>query len=255
MVFIIAPMISAGLMGRLALGEIFMIDVVTAAIAIFILVFFLKIPSHSKATEKNDSSYLSDFKEGIKYIRNHSYLKMFFLFCIIFFFLISPLAFLTPLQTTRNYGDDIWRLSALEIAFSGGMILGGGFMAYWGGFKNKIHTMTLSIVVTGLATLAIGLRPNFWIYLALMAAMGITMPMFNTPSTVLLQQKIDPDYLGRVFGVLSMIHSSMMPLGMLLFGPLADVIKIETILIGTGILMFSMSFFLLNSKVMLQAGK
>lgn len=31
----------------------------------------------------------------------------------------------TALQTTRNYGDDVWRLSALEIAFSGGMILGG----------------------------------------------------------------------------------------------------------------------------------
>lgn len=254
-VFIIAPMISAGLMSRLTLGRIFLIDVITAGIAIFILVFFLKVPSHAKAMEGSQSSYLSDFKEGIGYIRNHGYVKMFFLFCIMFFFLISPLAFLTPLQTTRSYGDDVWRLSALEIAFSGGMILGGGFIAYWGGFKNKIHTMTLSIVVTGLATIALGMKPHFWIYLALMAAMGITMPMFNTPSTVILQQKVDSDYLGRVFGVLSMIHSSMMPLGMLLFGPLADVIKIETILIGTGILMFSMSFFLLRSKVMLQAGE
>ncbi len=254
-VFIVAPMVSAGIMNKIPLGRIFIIDVVTAAIAIFILVFLLEVPPHPKAMEINTSSYLSDFKEGIQYICNHGYVKMFFLFCIIFFFLISPLAFLTPLQTTRSYGDDVWRLSALEVAFSGGMIFGGAFMAYWGGFKNKMHTMALSIVVTGLATIGLGFRPHFWLYLVLMVALGITMPMFNTPSTVLLQQKVDSDYLGRVFGVLSMIHSSMMPLGMLLFGPLADIIRIETILIGTGILMFSMTFFLLRSKVMLQAGE
>jgi len=40
-------------------------------------------------------------------------------------------------------------------------------------------------------------------------------------------------FLGRVFGVLGMISSSMMPLGMLVFGPIADGIRIEWLLIGT----------------------
>ena len=43
------------------------------------------------------------------------------------------------------------------------------------------------------------------------------MPMFNTPSTVLLQETVEPDYMGRVFGVLAMISSSMMPMGMLVW--------------------------------------
>jgi MFS transporter, DHA3 family, macrolide efflux protein len=80
-------------------------------------------------------------------------------------------------------------------------------------------------------------------------------PIFNTPSTVLLQEKVEGDYLGRVFGVLGMISTSMMPLGMLIFGPIADIIDIEWLLIGTGLLMFIQGFFLVGSKVLLEAGK
>ena len=255
MVFLISPMISAALMSLVTIDKIFFIDVITAAIAIFILVFFLEVPTHSKAMVVQETSYLKDLKEGFSYIKNHAYVKLFFLFSMIFFIFVSPLAFLTPLQVARSYGDDVWRLSALEIAFSSGMMLGGIAMASWGGFKNKIHTMALSTIVTGIGTFALGLRPEFWIYLTMMGLMGITMPLFSTPSTVLLQQKVDPDFHGRVFGVLGMIHSSMMPLGMLIFGPLADLIRIEWLLLVTGVLMFFMSFFLLGSKIMLDAGK
>ncbi len=255
MVFLVSPMVSAALVNYFPIDRIFLIDVFTAATAIFILVAFLKIPSHAKAQLMEKSSYSKDFKDGYHYIKNHSYIRQFFLFMMVFFLLISPLAFLTPLQTTRSYGDDVWRLSALEIAFSGGMMLGGAIMAYWGGFKNKIHTMVLSIVVTGLGTIGLGLKPNFAVYLAMMAIMGTTMPMFNTPSTVLLQRKVDPDFLGRVFGVFGMIHSSMMPIGMLLFGPLADIISIEILLLVTGTLIFIMSFFMLRNKEMLRAGE
>lgn len=88
-----------------------------------------------------------------------------------------------------------------------------------------------------------------------MALVGLVMPMFNTPATVLLQEKVEPDYLGRVFGVLTMISTSIMPLGMIIFGPLADVVAIEWLLIGTGILLFMLGFVLLGSKVLIEAGK
>jgi len=42
---------------------------------------------------------------------------------------------------------------------------------------------------------------------------------------------------------------------MLIFGPLADVVKIEWLLIGTGILLFIQGFFLMGSKVLMEAGK
>ena len=52
-----------------------------------------------------------------------------------------------------------------------------------------------------------------------------------------------------------MISSSMMPLGMLLFGPIADSIKIEWMLIVTGILIFIQGFFMFGSKELVKAGE
>jgi MFS transporter, DHA3 family, macrolide efflux protein len=255
LIMLLAPMASAALLTMASMEAIFFIDVVTAAIAIMILLTFLHIPIHAKAAEKQTTSYFTDLKQGFIYIQNHSFVKKFFVFFAFFFVLAAPVAFLTPLQVTRSFGDDVWRLTAIEITFSIGMMLGGGFMASWGGFKNKIHTMTLAALVMGACTFALGITSIFWIYLVFMGIVGVAMPIFNTPSTVLLQEKVEGDYLGRVFGVLGMISTSMMPLGMLIFGPISDIIDIEWLLIGTGILMFIQGFFLVGSKVLLEAGK
>ena len=101
----------------------------------------------------------------------------------------------------------------------------------------------------------LGVIPNFGVYLIFMAIVGISMPIFNVPATVLIQEKVEGDYLGRVFGVLGMISSVMMPLGMLVFGPLSDIIKIEWLLMGTGLLLFIQGFFLIGNKVLIEAGK
>jgi DHA3 family macrolide efflux protein-like MFS transporter len=255
LIMLIAPIISAALLTTSSLETIFFIDVITAAIAVTILLFFLKIAVHEKASQEQTTSYFSDMQKGFAYVQNHVFLKKFFLFFSGFFILSAPAAFLTPLQVTRSFGDNVWRLTAIEVTFSIGMIIGGILISSWGGYKNKIHTMTLATLVFGACTFALGIIPIFWLYLIFMGIIGIAIPMFNTPSTVLLQEKVEQDYLGRVFGVLGMISTSMMPLGMLVFGPISDFVPIEWLLIGTGILMFIQGFFLLGSKVLIEAGK
>jgi DHA3 family macrolide efflux protein-like MFS transporter len=255
LVTLISPMLSGALLTLAAIETIFFIDVLTAALAVSILFFLLQVPVHAKALARQTTSYLRDLAEGLIYIRSHEYIRNFFLFCTFFFFFVSPAAFLTPLQVTRSFGGDVWRLTAIEVVFSFGMMLGGIIMASWGGFPNKIHTMTLASLVIGACTFAFGVIPDFWLYLLFMGLIGITLPLFNTPSTVLLQEKVEADMLGRVFGILGMISSSMMPLGMLLFGPLSDIVRIEWLLIITGVLLFIQGFFLLGNKALLEAGK
>ncbi|WP_040205900.1 MFS transporter [Neobacillus jeddahensis] len=254
-IMFVSPMVSAALLGMASIEIIFFIDVITAAIAIVTLLAFLNISVHEKAAKKQTTSYLSDFKQGLQYVNNHAFLKKFFLFFAVFFVLMAPAAFLTPLQVTRTFGDDVWRLTAIEIAFSIGMMAGGGMIASWGGFQNKIKTMTFASLVMGACTLALGIIPVFWIYLVFMALFGVAMPIFNTPTTVLLQEKIEEDYLGRVFGVMGMISTSMMPLGMLIFGPIADIIKIEWLLIGTGVFIIILAVFLGRNKGLVEAGE
>ncbi|MCC3648958.1 MULTISPECIES: MFS transporter [Cytobacillus] len=254
-IMFVSPMVSAALIAMASLEVIFFIDVITAAIAIVTLMTFVKIAVHKKAAAEQTASYFSDFKQGLQYVNSNPFLKKFFLFFAVFIVLMAPAAFLTPLQVTRTFGGDVWELTAIEIAFSVGMMAGGGIIASWGGYPNKITTMTLASLIMGICTLALGIVPVFWIYLLFMAFFGIAMPIFNTPVTVLLQEKIEEDYLGRVFGVMGMISTSMMPIGMLIFGPVADVIAIEWLLVGTGAFIILLAVILGRDQVLLEAGK
>ena len=254
-IMFISPMVSVPLLMYASMEFIFLIDVFTAAIAISTLLFFLKIPGHKKASTIEPASYLSDFLKGLQYINRHKYLKTFFIFLAIFFVLMAPASFLTPLQVTRSFGDDYWRLSAIEIAFSIGMVAGGGIIATWGGFSSKVKTMGFSSVIMGICTLALEVVPIFWIYLLFMVIFGVALPMFSTPANVLLQEKIEENYLGRIFGIMGMISTSMMPIGMLIFGPIADIIQIEILLRGTGILIIVLAVFFSMNKILLSAGK
>jgi len=253
-VMLVSPMVSAALLSFSTLPVVLMIDVLTAAVAIAVLLF-IPIPVHEKAQTQKAGGYFADLKAGFVYIGSHRYLVLFILMCLAFMVMAAPVAFLTPLQVTRTFGPDYWRLTAIEVAFSAGMMVGGGLIAAWGGFRNRIHTMVLANLVIGLCTVALGVVPDFWVYLGIMAVTGLSLPMFNTPSGVLIQQRVDGDYLGRVFGVMTMIGSVGMPVGMLVFGPLADAVPIEWLLRGTGAAIVAIGLLPLRSRTMLAAGE
>jgi MFS transporter, DHA3 family, macrolide efflux protein len=255
LMILIAPMISGVLLVVAAIEVVFFIDVITAVIAISILLISVHVSPHEKALVKEKVGYFEDLKVGIKYINSKGYLKALFAFAAVFFFLVAPAAFLSPLQVTRNFGGDIWRLTAVEVAFSIGMVSGGILIATWGGFKNKFYSMVISTLVMGGLTFALGLTPFFWLYLFFMVIVGVALPFFNVPATVFLQEKTDPNFMGRVFGVLGMISSFMMPFGMIFFGPVADFVTVDRLMIVSGFLIFTMGVLMFRNKTLVEAGK
>lgn len=249
-----SPMLSGALLTFASIEAVFFIDVITAALAILTLLFFVNVPAHEKALSKEAVSYFHDMGEGLRYIKNHIFLKEYFLFFAIFYIFLSPVAFLTPLQVARSFGDEVWRLTSIEVSFAIGMMVGGIIMTSWGGFNNKTYTIALSSLLFGVTTIALGVVPAFWLYIVFMVFSGVVIPAFSTPAIAILQQKVEGDYQGRVFGVLGMIQSAMMPLSILVFGPLADIIAIEWMLIGTGIIISIMALVITNNKVLVEAG-
>lgn len=253
-IMLLSPVLSGALLSLFPLQLIFLIDVVTAAAAIAVLLAFLKVGPHRKATEGGNTGYFRDLRLGFVYIRRHRYLVGFFVYVGALLFMISPAAFLTPLQAARSFGGDVWRLSAIEVAFSSGMIAGGLIIAAWGGFRNRVRTMVASNLAMAACTVALGLVPWFWLYLVIMGIFGVALPFYNTPSATLLQEHVEGDYLGRVFSVFTMLSTSLMPLGMLVFGPLADALRIEWILVATGAAMAVNGAVALGSRRLLEAG-
>ncbi|NLN34424.1 MAG: MFS transporter, partial [Candidatus Cloacimonetes bacterium] len=201
------------------------------------------------------SSFFFEFKAGLRYMTSHKFILGFIVLGILFNILATPAALLTPLQVTRDFGADAWRLGAIEVVFSVGMMLGGLLMGIWGGFKNRTYTMALSTLFFGLGTIGLGIMGDFWLYLTCIAFVGIIMPLFNAPMMGILQEKIDPDYMGRVFSVFMMFGSLSMPVGMLVFGPLADAFPIDWLLIITGAGVALLSLYLVASRHLREAGK
>lgn len=234
--FIISPVAAGAMMSVYRLESIFFVDVVTAAMAVT-LMLLLKVPAHQKATSSQVTGYLDDLKAGIKYIRCHKTIRTLFGFNAVTSFLVSPAAFLTPLLVARSFGEEVWRLTANEVTFFVGMVLGGLLMTSWGGFKNRLRTIGLGCILVSVLFAGLGVVDLFPLYLVLMVLCGIPVPIMQVPTTTLMQEMVDADMQGRVFGVSQLIMTTAMPAGMLVFGPLADLVSVELLLIVTGALM------------------
>ncbi|MDR1028926.1 MAG: MFS transporter [Clostridiales Family XIII bacterium] len=249
-----APMASGALLTFLPIEYIFLIDIGTAVIGIAIVFFCVKVSRVSKPEERKPGAkvYFREMTEGLRYIGGTAWLKTLFVAFALFAVLASPAAMLTPLQVARTFGDDVWRLTAIEILFAVGMTAGGIIMSAWGGFKNKARTMTLAWLLFGVTTVLFGVIPNFWIYLGVMLLCGCTMPLFNVPTMALMQTEIPQELMGRVFGAITMCSGLAMPVGMLLFGPLGDIVKIEWLLIVTGAMLIAGAFVLRGRKELVQ---
>ena len=232
-IMVVTPVLAGTLMSFSRLEAIFFIDVVTAILAVSLLVV-LKVSVHQKAAQAQQTGYFDDLKAGLTYIAGNRTIRTLFIFFAMMFFLITPIAFLSPLLVTRTFGDEVWKLTANEVTFFLGSILGGFIMMAWGGLKSHFRTIGFASLLWAALILAIGLTQNLYIYLIIMFLAGIPMPIFNVPTMSLLQEMVDPDMQGRVFGVQQMIVSSVMPLGMVIFGPLADVVSIQLLMIITG---------------------
>ena len=235
-IMIAAPVTSGVLLSAARLEAIFFIDVVTAVLAVSLLLI-LKVPAHRKAADGQTTGYLDDLKQGLTYVGQNRAIKRLFVFFAFGFFLVAPVAFLSPLLVARTYGEEVWRLTANEVTFFVGSIVGGIIMTVWGGFRNQFRTIGLACILWGVLFAGLGLSRDFYVYLGIMFLAGIPMPLLNVPTTTLLQEMVEPDMQGRVFGVMQLITTAVMPLGMLVFGPIADVITVQALIVATSALL------------------
>jgi DHA3 family macrolide efflux protein-like MFS transporter len=234
---LVAPAAAGVLYATASIVSIFFVDVVTAAIGIALL-STLAVPTIRRVSA-DSPSYFADLVEGVRYVAHHAFVRwLLILFGVVFLLIVAP-SYLTPLMVVRSFGDEVWKLTATELAFSIGMVLGGIVISVWGGTKNRITMIAASSLVFGGLSIAMGLSTNLWVFLTFMFLLGLAVPFFSTPSMTLLQERVEPERQGRVFGFVGIVMAVAMPFGMVVFGPLADVFTVESLLIAAGILLFA----------------
>ena len=226
-----APPLGAILLAVLPIQGIMGIDVATAAVAVTSL-FFTAIPDPPKT--KRDpaakSTLWKDLLAGLRYVRGWPGLMIILGLAMVINFVVNPAFTLMPLLVTDHFRGGALQLGWLQSSWGVGVLLGGVLLSIWGGFRRRIYTTLVGLVLEGLAIVVIGLAPGsgFGLALGAMLAAGVMNPLVNGPVHAILQAAVRPDMQGRVFTLVGSLSSAMMPLSLVVAGPVADAIGVRT---------------------------
>ena len=138
------------------------------------------------------------------------------------------------LFVSRVYGESYGYLTAVELAGFAGMTAGGLLAACRGQSRKKTRTLRNSLTVFGTMAILMAVSCRFLPYLLLMGVYGVALTGVQTALTTLLQERTGVSMQGRIFGLFSSMYSGFMPLGMAVFGPLADHIPLRILMIFSG---------------------
>jgi DHA3 family macrolide efflux protein-like MFS transporter len=238
---IFSPPLGALLISIFPTQGVLAIDIGTAALAVLPLLFIsIPIPPRQAAQANGTAqktSYWHDLREGFQYVVKWPGLLGVILLAMLLNFLLVPSGSLTPLVVFKVFGKGAPELAMTETVFGVGIILGGLLLSTWGGFKKKIVTSLTGVLGIGLGVILVGLTPAnlFMMLLAANLVVGATQVLANGPLTAIFQTAIEPDMQGRVISLVSTGATAMMPLSLLVAGPVADYWGVRTwYLIGGG---------------------
>lgn len=218
------------------------LDVAGAVIA-SLTVAVIKIPKVEKQSGASHNSIVKEMKEGYAVLREQKSLFAILWTAAVFMVLYSPINALFPLMSMDHFGGTTVQASIAEIAFSIGMLAGSLLIGINGGFKRRGFGIPFSVVLIGLPICLSGLLPaeGFWWFALFCIIMGLSVPLYNAPTTALYQERIAPEYLGRVFGLYGSVCSLAMPVGLVFSGAFADFVGIPNWFFITGVLCILLS--------------
>ena len=247
---IIGPVAAAGIYSTVSLAAILFVDVVTAVIGLSLLAT-IAVPTLSRAASNDKPSYFTDLKEGLNYIFSHDLVRwVMVIYSIVFLLVVAP-SNLSPLMLVRTFGGDVWLLTVLELSFGIGMVAGGALMAIFASKMDRLGLMVGTSILFGVLAVVMGFTTNLILFYTLFFLIGLAVPAFSTSSMTLLQETVEPERQGRVFGFVGIVMAVAMPLGMAVLGPLADIVSVEILLIATG----ALTVLIAVVAVLLPAGK
>ena len=227
-----APAVAGAVLSVGTFRSALLIDILTALLGIGLLSCVL-LPKQEASGEQ--LAVFSEIKAGICYSFSDRMIGKTLTVYGLFILLSVPAGFMAALLVSRVYGDAYWYLTAVELVGFAGMVLGGVVMGIWGGFKSRVKTFAVGLLVLSVMTMGMGVSPYFLLYLVMMFVYSVALTVIQTAVTTIIQERSDSAMQGRVFGLMGAMYSGFLPVGMVIFGPLADLLPLQWIMVGSGI--------------------
>jgi DHA3 family macrolide efflux protein-like MFS transporter len=245
---IVSAPLGALLLSALPMQLILVIDVGTALVAIVPL-FLIDVPQPQNGAMNADttggilSSVWTDMVAGFRYIKEWRGLMCLIGIAMTFKLLLNPAFALRPILVTDHFGGDALQLGFLDSATGIGILAGGITLSIWGGFDRRILTTFAGLVGLGLCLVLLGAIPadGFPIAIVTTFLIGLMLPFVDGPLTAILQASIAPEMQGRVFMTVGSLISSTVPLGLIIAGPVADLVGVRVWFVAAGALTMTMT--------------
>ncbi|HOG00031.1 MAG TPA: MFS transporter [Clostridia bacterium] len=230
----LGPVLGAALMGILPVAAIMLVDVLGAAFAIVCLLF-VAIPDIPQTG--GELNVFSDMKQGFRAMRANKPLMAVFVPLIIMSILYMPLGSLFPLLVRTHFMGEAWHNSVVEFVFAGGLLVSSLAIGIWGGMRRRFLMASLAICLLGAATLVGGALPpgGYWPFVACCFFMGSSGTFMNVPVMAYTQETIAPEMMGKVFSLLMAAMTLAMPIGLLVAGPVSEVVGVDRWFLWSGV--------------------
>ena len=240
--YIISPAAAAFLYSIWELNAIIAIDVFGAIVAIIALAL-IEIPRLDLEKKELGLSFANELKDGFYTLKENKGLFALLLIGTLYMLVYMPINALYPLISMEYFKGTPVHVSITEIAYASGMLLGGMLLGLFASYKKRIILITGSIFMMGASLAISGLLPSsgFVVFVLCCGIMGLSVPFYSGVQTALFQEKIKPEYLGRVFSLTGSIISLAMPIGLILSGLFADRIGVNNWFLISGILIIGIA--------------
>jgi MFS transporter, DHA3 family, macrolide efflux protein len=219
--FLIAPAVAGGLMGKIGLAGVIMIDFSSFLIAISIL-FFVRIPRAERTVigRSGSGSMLREMAYGWKYIMVRPGLAaLMLLFALAGFTTEMTVVLFTPL--ILSFGTAAQLGLAMSLCACG-FLVGGLLMSIWGGPKRRLKIVIISLILMGVFSALIGLRASMGLIVVSGFLATLCSPILSSSNQVIWQKKVAADVQGRVFAIRRTIVLAIPLLTYVVAGPLTD---------------------------------
>lgn len=232
---IAGPALAGLFISFMKMTNILLLDVAGAVFACLSLCF-VTIPDPSHEEQKKELHLWQEAKDAIEDVRKQEGLPWLFILSILGTFVIMPASVLFPLMTLNHFSGNAFQVSMIEVAWGGGALLGGALLGLRKFHWNEVGLINRMYVLLGISFLLSGLLPvgGYMGFVGLTAFGGISGSLFFASFTTVIQSRVDPDVMGRVFSFYMSL--SMLPymIGLLSTGFLADTIGLGNTFIISG---------------------
>lgn len=241
---ILSPALAAFLYGRYGLNWIILLDVLGAIIAT-VTVIMVPLPKTPAVTQNSESHVFGEMVAGFRLLRSHRDLFTLLVISAAYAMIYMPINALFPLMSTNHFAGDEGHISATEIAFALGMLVGGLLLGRLAAYQNKLRLIVMSFGIMGISLIISGFLPTdaFYLFVGFCVMMGISAPFFSGVQTAIYQERIQAEYLGRVFSLMGSVMSLAMPIGLMLSGVFADQVGVATWFTISGLLVIILAIY------------